>query len=81
MLENKRAESKNALSKNATKFKMEVTMPEFENKKDISTSENSKALKHVFWSKIKSMRKKKWKNIAWPVSKDPEDASCGHSHH
>ncbi|CAH3190022.1 unnamed protein product [Porites lobata] len=38
------------------KFKREVTMPEIENRVDKSASENAKALKHVFKSKMKSMK-------------------------
>ena len=49
-------------SKNATKFKREVTMPEVENREDKSASENAKALKHVFKSKMKSMKEEKWRN-------------------
>ena len=51
-------------TKNATKFKREVTMPEFENREDKSASENAKALKHIFKSKMKSMKEEKWKDKA-----------------
>ena len=40
------------MTKNAIKFKREVTMPEFENREDKSASENAKALKHIFKSKM-----------------------------
>ena len=43
---------KNSMTKNAIKFKREVTMPEFENREDKSASENAKALKHIFKSKM-----------------------------
>ena len=39
-------------------------MPEFENRGDKSASENAKALKHIFRSKMKSMKEEKWKNKA-----------------
>ena len=52
------------MSKNASKFKREVTMPEIENREDKSASENAKALKYVFKSKMKSMKAEKWKNKA-----------------
>ena len=51
----------NSISKNATKFKREVIMPEIENREDKSASENVKALKHVFKSKMKSLKEEKWK--------------------
>ena len=65
------------------RMKREVTMPEIENREDKSASENDKALKHVFTSKMKSMKEKKVEkqSIAWPVSKDPREVSCRHSHH
>ena len=83
VLEHERSKAKNSISKNATKFKMEVTMPEIENREDKSASENAKALKHVFKSKMKSneRRKVEKQSIAWPVSKDPREASCRHSHY
>ena len=72
MLEHERSKAKNSISKNATKFKREVTMPEFENREGKPVSENAKALKHVFKSKMKSMKEKKRKNKAlhgqYPVS-------------
>ena len=37
-------------------------MPEVENREDKSASENAKALKHVFKSKMKSMKEEKWRN-------------------
>ena len=39
-------------------------MPEIENIRDISVSENAKALKHEFKSKMKSIIEEKWKNQA-----------------
>ena len=64
VLEHERSKAKNSISKNATKFKREVTMPEIENREDKSASENAKALKHVFKSRMKSMKEEKWKNKA-----------------
>ena len=52
MLEHERSKAKNSITKNASKFKREVTMPEFENREDKSASENAKALKHIFKSKM-----------------------------
>ena len=40
-------------------------MPEFENREDKSASENAKALKHIFKSRMKSMKEEKWKDKAW----------------
>ena len=37
-------------------------MPEFENKEHKSASETSEVLKHMFKSKMKSMKEEKWKN-------------------
>ena len=45
-LEHERSKAINSITKNATKFKREVT-------------ENAKALKHIFKSKMKSMREEK----------------------
>ena len=39
-------------------------MPGFENREDKSASENAKALKHIFKSKMKSMKEEKWKDKA-----------------
>ena len=39
-------------------------MPKFANREDKSASENAKALKHMFKSKMKSMKGEKWKNKA-----------------
>ena len=66
VLEHERSKAKNSITKNATKFKREVTMPEFENREDTckSASENAKALKHIFKSKMKSMKEEKWKDKA-----------------
>ena len=52
----------NSITKNATKFKREITMPEFEDRQDKPASENAKALKHIFKSKMKSMKEEKWKD-------------------
>ena len=59
MLELERSKDKTSITKNATKFKGEVTMSEFENKEHKSASENSKVLKHMFKSKMKSMKEEK----------------------
>ena len=64
VLKHERSKAKNSITKNATKFKREVTMPEFENREDKSASENAKALKHIFKSKMKSMKEEKWKDKA-----------------
>ena len=39
-------------------------MPEFVNVEEKSASENAKSLKHVFKSKMKSLKEEKWKNKA-----------------
>ena len=63
VLEHEQSTTKNSISKNATnKFKREVTMPEIESREDNSASENGTALKHMFKSKMKSMKEEKWKN-------------------
>ena len=62
MLEHERSNAKNAITKNATKFKREVRMPEFENKGNKSASENANAPKDIFKSKMKSLKEEKWKN-------------------
>ena len=64
LLEHDRSKATNSITKNATKFKREITMPEFENKEDKSASENAKALKHIFKSRMKSMKEEKWKDKA-----------------
>ena len=64
VLKHERSKSKNSITKNATKFKGEVTMPEFENKEHKSASENDKVLKHMFKSKMKSIKEEKWINKA-----------------
>ena len=64
LLEHDRSKAINLIIKNATKFKREVTMPEFENREDKSASENALALKHIFKSKMKSMKQEKWKDKA-----------------
>ena len=58
-------------------------MPEFVNIVEKSASENAKSLKHVFKSKMKSLKEKKWKKqrMTWPASKDPREASCRLSYH
>ena len=55
VLKHGRSKAKNSITKNTTKFKGEVTMPELENKEHKSASENAKVLKHMFKSKMKSM--------------------------
>ena len=52
------------IAKNATKFKREITMAEFEIRQDKSASENAKALKYIFKSKMKSVKEEKWKDKA-----------------
>ena len=65
VLEHEQSTTKNSISKNATKkFKREVTMPEIESREDNSASENAIALKHMFKSKMKSMKEEKRKNKA-----------------
>ena len=64
VLEHEKSKAKNSITKNVTKFKREVTMPEIENREGKSASENAKALKHVFKFKMKSMKEEKWKNKA-----------------
>ena len=48
VLEHEQSKAKNLITKNATDFRREVTMPEIENREDKSASENAKALKHMF---------------------------------
>ena len=62
VLEHERSKATNSITKNATKFKREITMAEFENRED--NSENAKALKHIFKFKMKSMKEEKWKDKA-----------------
>ena len=64
VLEHDRSKAKNSVTKNASKFKREVPESEFENKEDKSASENAKALKNMISSKMKSVKKEKWKNKA-----------------
>lgn len=52
------------ITKDAAEFKRDLTMLEFEIKDDKSASENIKAPKHMFKSKIKSMKEEKWKRKA-----------------
>ena len=63
-LDHDRTKTKNSITKNMSKFKREVSIPEFENKEDTSASENGKALKHMIKSKMKSVKEEKWKNKA-----------------
>ena len=56
-------------------------MPGFENREDKSASENTKALKHIFKSKMKSMKKVERQSLAWPVSQDTREALHRHNHH
>ncbi|CAH3159503.1 unnamed protein product [Pocillopora meandrina] len=48
VLEHERSKAKNSITKTATKFKRELTMPELENREDNLASENAKVLKHLF---------------------------------
>ena len=64
MLEHDTSKAKNSVTKNAIKFKGEVPISEFENKEDKSASENAKALKNMIKSKMKSVKKEKWKHKA-----------------
>ena len=64
MLEHDTSKSKISVTKNAIKFKVEVPISEFKNKEDKSASENAKPLKNIIKSKIKSVRKEKWKKKA-----------------
>ena len=61
--------AKNSIAKNAIKFKREVPISEFESKEDKSAAENAKALKNMIKSKMKSVKKKKWKkqSFTWPM--------------
>ena len=61
MFGHERSQAKNSISKNVTKFKREVTMPEFENREDKSASGNAKALKHMFKSKVRITKEEKTK--------------------
>ncbi|XP_068750922.1 uncharacterized protein [Montipora capricornis] len=64
VLQHEQSKAKTSITKNANRFKRELTMPEIENREDKSASENAKALKHLFKFKMKSMREEKWKNKA-----------------
>ena len=64
MLEHDTSKAKNPVTKNAIKFKGEVPISEFENREDKSVSENAKALKNMIKSKMKSVKKEKWRNKA-----------------
>ena len=64
VLEHDTSKAKNSVTKNAIKFKGEVAISEFENKEDKSASENAKALKNIIKSKMKSVKKEKWKKKA-----------------
>ena len=50
-----------SIAKNASKFKREVPISEFENKEDKSASESAKALKIMIKSEMKSLKGQKWK--------------------
>ena len=56
VLEHDRSKAKNSITKNASNFKREVPMSEFENKEDKSASENAKALKNMIKTKMKSVK-------------------------
>ena len=75
VLQHEQSKAKNSITKNANRFKRELTMPETESREDKSASENAKALKHLFKFKMEKQ------SIAWPVSKAPREASCRQSHH
>ena len=81
LLEHDRSKATNSITKNATKFKREITMPEFENREHKSASENANALKHIFKSRMKSMKEEKWKEKAlhgqYPKIRE---ATCRHIH-
>ena len=64
MLEHDTSKAKNSITKNASKFKGEIPISEFENKEDKSASENAKSLKNMSKSKMKSEKKEKLKNKA-----------------
>ena len=69
VLEHERSNAKHSITKNTTKFtkfKREVTMPEFENREDKSASENAiiGPTKHIIKLKMKSMKEEKCKNRA-----------------
>ena len=56
VLEHERSKAKYSITKNATKFKREVTMPEFDNREDKSASENAVIVRdnnnitaHITW--------------------------------
>ena len=51
-----RSKAKYSITKNVARFKSEVNMPEFVNVEEKSASENAKSLKHVFKSKMKSLK-------------------------
>ena len=50
-MKHERSKDKISITKNATKFKRELTIPELENRGDKLASENAKALKHIFKSR------------------------------
>ena len=82
VLERERSKANISKTKNANKFTREVTMPEFENREDKSLRKRSTPKTHVqVQDKINDRRKVEKQSIAWPVSKDPREASYRHSHH
>ena len=59
-------------------------MPKFEYREDKSASENVKALKHIFESKMKSMKDKRQKerqSLAWTLSQDTRETPRRHNHY
>ena len=58
VLEHDMSKAKNSITKNASKFKREIPISEFENREDKSASENAKALKNMNKSKMKSEKRK-----------------------
>ena len=64
VLEHDTSKDKNSITKNASKFKEEIPISEFENKEDKPASENAQALKNMIKSKMKSEKREKWKNKA-----------------
>ena len=53
-----RSKAKYSITKSAVRFESEGNMPEFVN------VENAKSLKHMFKSKMKSLKEEKWENKA-----------------
>ena len=72
VLQHDRSKAKNSITKNASKFKREVPVSEFENKEDKSASENAKALKYdLVQNEICEKGKVEKQSSTWPISKDP----------